>query len=223
MQRITCDPVVQDCPLDQKCTPYGSSPEQSWNTSVCVLRSSDPKEVSEVCRVDGRPVGGCDNCVLGAMCLFVFEYDGEGMCVAFCEVPLSDRVCAEEGKVCVVANDGVLPLCLDPCNPLAPACVHGECLHIDHSHDFACGPPWTSLGYGEPCTTELGSCAEGLACVSSDAFPEGLCENRCCTQVCDLSAPNECPHAADVQLCRSPYPPGQIPPGYENVGLCRIL
>jgi hypothetical protein len=223
MQRSICDPTLQDCPNDdEKCTAYAQFPEGPWHSWVCRVMSPDPKDVGETCRVAGRPNAGCDDCVAGAICLFVYEEDGEGVCVPFCDPWGGDPGCAEN-QFCAIASDGVLLLCLDRCNPLSPTCPHGPgCLYLDNNQDFACGPPGASGGYGDACTNDLGSCAEGLACVDREAFPEGECPSGCCTQACDLSAPNQCPHAQDGQVCTPLYEPGQAPPGNENVGLCRM-
>lgn len=216
--------MLQDCPNGERCTPAALVPNVPWHTFRCVPVASEPKEVGDTCSVFGSPNAGCDDCVAGAMCLFVFENDGEGVCVGFCEHSgQGTYVCAEDGKVCAMANNGALPVCLDPCNPLSPGCPpEAGCLYIHEIQDFLCGPPWMNTGYGEPCTTELGSCASGLACVDTTAFPEGVCPSGCCTQACDLSAPNQCPHAADGQVCTPLYEPGQAPPGNENVGLCKM-
>jgi hypothetical protein len=221
-QRWLCDPLLQDCPDGQKCTPVAFVYNAPWHAFRCALLASDLKGVGEGCRVFGAPNAGCDDCVAGAMCLYVSENDGEGECVPFCDPEDGNSDCPQD-QICVTANNGVLLLCLDPCNPLAPACPPGAgCTFVYDMEIFACGPPWTDLGYGEVCTGDLGSCAPGLACVSSAAFPDGVCDETCCTEVCDLSAPNQCPHAANGQICASPYPPGQIPPGHETVGLCRM-
>jgi hypothetical protein len=225
MQRLVCDPMLQDCPEDEKCTPVGFVPNAPWHTFRCAPLASDPKEVGATCRVFGAPNAGCDDCVLGAMCLFVYEDDGEGVCVKLCEYSQGDYGCSEDGKICIMGNSGGLPACLDPCNPLVPGCPpEAGCLYVNGIEDFACAPRWTDLGYGEGCSPELGSCAHGLACVSWDEFPEGVCPSpsMCCTQACDLSAPNQCPHAQDGQVCTPLYEPGQAPPGNENVGLCRM-
>jgi hypothetical protein len=223
MQRLECDPLLQDCLDGEKCTPFAFEPFMPWHGNKCAPLASDPKDVGETCRVFGAPNAGCDDCVVGAMCLYVSEDDGEGVCVALCEYSQGDYVCAEDGKVCATANGGVLFLCLDPCNPLAPGCPPGSgCTFVWDMEIFACAPPWTNLGYGEVCLEYLGSCAPGLACVGSDAFPDGTCGGTCCTQACDLSAPNQCPHAADGQVCMSLYNPGEAPPGHETVGLCRM-
>jgi hypothetical protein len=223
MQRLECDPLLQDCPDGEKCTPYAFESYIPWHAYRCAPLASDPKDVGETCRVFGAPNAGCDDCVAGAMCLYVPETDGEGVCVGFCNPLNGDADCPQD-QICVTANDGVLLLCLDPCNPLMPVCPPGGgCTFVWDMEIFACAPPWTSNGYGEVCLEYLGSCAEGVACVHGPtSFPDGVCDGTCCTEVCDLSAPNQCPHAADGQICQSPYLPGQAPPGNENVGLCEM-
>jgi len=222
MQRMDCDPMLQDCPDGERCAPYGYV-GSTWHASRCVPLASDPKQVGETCSVFGAWNAGCDDCVAGAMCLFVPEDDGEGVCVRFCEPPGDKASCSESGKICAMANDGALPVCLDPCNPLTPGCPpEAGCLYIHEIQDFACAPRWMDAAYGEPCSTFLGTCASGLACVDREAFPEGACPSGCCTQACDLSAPNECPHAQDGQVCTPLCEPGQAPPGNENVGLCKM-
>lgn len=112
------------------------------------------------------------------------------------------------------------------CHPLEPDCSEPEaCYPIDGL--WQCAPDASGeLGaYGDPCDAD-DACDPGLACLPTNALPPGLpCEDAagCCTVLCDFSDPDAslgCPSAAEGQLCLPWYPPGEAPPGYDDVGVC---
>lgn len=112
------------------------------------------------------------------------------------------------------------------CHPLEPDCSEPEaCYPIDGL--WQCAPDASGeLGaYGDPCDAD-DACDPGLACLPTNALPPGLpCEDAagCCTVLCDFSDPDAslgCPSAAEGQLCLPWYPPGDAPPGYDDVGVC---
>lgn len=112
------------------------------------------------------------------------------------------------------------------CHPLEPDCSEPEaCYPIDGL--WQCAPDASGeLGaYGDPCEAD-DACDPGLACLPTNALPPGLpCEDAagCCTVLCDFSDPDAslgCPSAAEGQLCLPWYPPGEAPPGYDDVGVC---
>jgi hypothetical protein len=70
---------------------------------------------------------------------------------------------------------------------------------------------------GDACFT-IQSCKPGLACVRAD-LQEGCAADRCCTPICELSGDgSEC--AARSEACVSPWPAGEAPPEYSDVGMC---
>ena len=126
-------------------------------------------------------------------------------------------------------NDGVLPICLAECDPLAPACPTPDnlCLPQPSDEGFQCviNTSGDMTPYGSPCEYN-NSCNQGLLCVAAELVPDPMCAagglDRCCSEVCDLSGPNNCAGMAGGQECIAYYDPAMTPPGYENVGVCGV-
>ena len=74
-----------------------------------------------------------------------------------------------------------------------------------------------------PCEVQL-ECGAGLVCVSASDVP-GCAGVGCCAPVCDVVDPSgddQCPAVAVGETCEPWYPEGLAPPGYEDVGVCRL-
>lgn len=209
------------CPAGQKCTAVicglGTN---AWNSDVCVSIDGD-RQLGEVCTAEGN--SGEDDCAAGLMCWGLGASMGEGTCVAFCEGSPEDPTCPADTQ-CVIANDGVLPVCLPSCDPLAPACPNP---------DDVCVPPFNDeddwvcifnssegLGMVGAACWGANSCNGGLLCVPAEQVPQ--CEGeRCCSEVCDTLDTNfSC--AIEGQTCAPFYEPGAGPPQLANVGVCGV-
>lgn len=220
--QFDCDVLAQDCPPGDKCMPWADDGSNTWNATRCAPIANDPDAPGEPCTVEGSPASGIDSCELGAMCFHVDPETFEGTCVAMCTgTPMSPQ-CEAPEQACLIANDGVLALCLDTCDPLAPACDPGMgCYPSGLGDDFFCLPTAEVPGtQGQPCEG-LATCDPGLVCLDAAAFPDcaGL---ACCTEYCDTSAGLPCPGAAEGVVCQPWYEDGMAPPGLETVGVCTL-
>ncbi|MBZ5709674.1 hypothetical protein [Nannocystis pusilla] len=219
-----CDPWTQDCPPDSKCSPSSGSCDE-FSRTICSELPAQPVPVGGACVSEDDPLSGRNDCEVGATCWFVDPDALTGTCVGLCkgspDVPDCSHV---PDSACVFVHDGpVAPMCLPTCHPLVPTCPSGHHCHpTAHAPDtFACIPAGADpLGaVFNICAGKTG-CAEGLLCAEADtAAVECEPGSTCCTPLCDLDAP-ECPGVG--QVCLAYYPPGQSPPGFENVGRCGL-
>ena len=161
------------------------------------------------------------------MCWDANPDTGFGNCIAFCSGSVDAPTCEDNNKLCAVANDGTLPICLDKCDPLAVDCPQGDDLCIPNPGEpgFVCvlDASGGMSPYATPCNgpnEDDNSCNLGLICIPADAVPETTCQSAigCCSPICDVTAPNDCP--GQGQTCENFY---ESPvPGYEDVGICTI-
>lgn len=205
-----CDPYTDEgCVPGKKCVPL-SAVDDYWFTCVPVV---DPAvAVGEAC----TPSSMGDECEAGSFCF-------NGACYAVCTGSPAAPDCADPANICLTANDGALPLCVPRCDPLAMACAPGDvCVPTPAGEPgFGCIDDGSGDG-GQvltPCNA-LNSCDPGLLCRLSEEVSAACVDDACCTPVCDLQAPPACPE--QDQTCVAFYPPGEAPPGYESVGVCRI-
>ena len=153
------------------------------------------------------------------MCWDVDPDTNEGTCVGFCTGTEDDPMCEEEGTVCLVANDGWLPLCLATCDPIAPDCApEHACLPFDDVFVCVRDDPFPMGGVGESCE-DIAACDPGLVCVSPELVPD-CASAACCTSWCDVTDPM--PPCLPEQVCTPWYEPGMAPEGYENLGACTL-
>ncbi|MFO0634951.1 MAG: ribulose phosphate epimerase [Nannocystaceae bacterium] len=215
-----CDVWAQDCQEGQKCMPWANDGGSSWNSLKCVDVAQNAGQPGDECHVEGSGVSGIDDCALGAMCWNVNE-EGLGTCVAFCGGTPASPVCEDPNASCVIANDGVLTLCLPTCDPLLQDCDPGQaCYPVDDG--FACGPDASGEmgGFGDPCEF-LNVCDPGLFCANAAAVPGCAGSNGCCTNFCEFSQGNaQC--TGQGQECVQWYDAAAAPPGLEDVGACLI-
>jgi hypothetical protein len=219
----TCDNWSQDCPGDQKCAAYANDGGFSWNSLKCVPAEENGGSPGDPCTVEGNGVSGVDSCAFGSMCWNTDPDTGQGTCVALCTGSPDAADCAPSGTTCVIANMGVLNLCLPQCDPLLQDCAGSDlCLPnpVD-ANAFVCvldASGETGVAF-DPC--EYGNaCDQGFVCqdpaFASECDPTA---GGCCLPYCDTTEP-DCPGAG--QDCISWFEAGMAPPGYENVGLCGI-
>jgi hypothetical protein len=222
---------TEDCPTGEKCAAVAVY-EYRWDSNICVpiLGEDVP---GDACQAVGENpfYDGLDTCENGSMC-WPDDWsppDAEqGHCIAHCQgYSLNDPTCPGD-TVCNYSGDGVLNICLEPCDPLAPAdgqCSNPKALCMRNDRILPIGGRYTCIspggvaGYGEACSFDA-SCAWGMACSLSGKHGSPACDDECCTLLCDLGQPNTCPDAASGQTCRPYEHPLE---GYEHVGYCGIL
>lgn len=210
-----CDPWQQDCPLGYKCAPTVEGGGSSWNALTCVPLDPDPVQVGESCFAEALQLG-LDNCALGSICWGVDPGTQEGHCVAQCMGSVGTPWCVGSTS-CVVANEGVLNLCLPTCDPLLQDCPPGEgCYPVGEGLNCA---PDASAGaalVGDPCESVNG-CAPGSMCVPTDDLTSCDGAVGCCSPFCDTSAPLvRCPGATEQCV------PLFDAPGFEPMGVCAV-
>jgi hypothetical protein len=170
------------------------------------------------------------------MCWDVDPETQQGTCVAFCEGSLEAPSCAVATQACIISYQGVLPLCIERCNPVLQDCARGSACYV---WDPSCDPsPCVPLGtdastlcllmsqneghYGEPCSSHT-TCIAGTLCAPASAVPGCQGSPGCCTDFCDLASPEPyCSGAESGQICVPLYQPGAAPEGFEDVGACMV-
>lgn len=164
--------------------------------------------------------GGIDDCAFGSMCWNVDE-NKQGTCVAQCTGDVIAPVCPL-GFSCAVSAEAILILCLPFCDPLIQDCPGGDPC-IPNADVFFCGLDASGeMGaVNDPCEF-INSCDQGLACIPS-ADASAACDpdtQGCCQPFCKFpGAP--CPNPD--QQCTQWYDPMMpIPPGFEDVGICKL-
>jgi len=218
-----CDVWAQDCPEGEKCAPWANDGGSSWNATRCVSVDSSPGVPGDPCVAEGGGLSGFDDCGEGSMCWDVDE-TGMGTCISFCSGNEAAPVCEDPDASCVIANDGVLILCLPSCDPLLSDCAEGSaCYPTENSFVCVFDASGEAGAYADPCEF-TNVCDPGLWCAPAQAVP-GCATGSCCTPFCDRSDPDAsaaCPGAAGGQECVPWYEEGQVPPGFEDVGSCMI-
>ncbi len=213
---IECDLWLQDCPVGNKCMPWDSG-GGTWDATMCSPVDPMPVPTDGVCEVVGSATSGIDNCELGSMCWDVDGMTLEGTCVEMCTgTPMAPN-CAPAGTNCVIANGGLLILCLPGCDPILQDCGAGQaCYPI--SGGYTCAPDASGAGGFDNDTCEfINVCDPGLMCL--DAMAVDGCGGvvGCCAPFCEISMGDTCPGPEE---CVAVYP---MPPlGYEDVGVCAL-
>ena len=220
-----CDPWAQDCIESEKCMPYEMDPVDTlvWDALGCFPLSANPKQPGDECTVIENGVSGMDDCAKGAMCMGVDEETLQGVCVAMCEGTAAAPGCADNSNTCIIANDGVLLVCLPQCDPLVQDCAEGEGCYESGTGGFFCfSQDENSSGdaaYAEPCET-LNYCNPGLMCAEASSVPD-CTGDYCCTEFCDASGGAEqC--AGEGQECVPYFAVDAAPPGFTDVGVCAV-
>jgi len=227
-----CSPWADDCLEGTKCMPYDRPPvEAIWDANGCFPLANPAGMPGDACTVYESAVDGLDNCAEGSMCMPSDFNDLSlgGTCIAFCEGSPEAPHCADPENTCLIANDGALNLCLTACDPTAQDCPPGEGCYLNPTDNkFFCSAQDESAagnesGYAASCGT-LNYCDPGLQCDVGAKVP-GTCGDYCCTEYCDLTAPDAdemCAGFADGQRCVAHYPGDSAPTGFEHIGLCAI-
>ncbi|MFV8751283.1 hypothetical protein ACNOYE_12130 [Nannocystaceae bacterium ST9] len=198
-----CDPMLQDCVEGEKCVPIATG-GSSWDANVCVPVLGDDQP-GDPCVLTGDWL---DECGPASFC---FTNPGQaGVCQPLCGPEAS----CDAGTACLIANEGVLPLCLPTCDPeLCP--LGQDCVFAEADEEvcvFGAEP-----AQGLACD-QLAQCPLGFACLDAGALPD--CEaGACCTSYCELDDPLAC-EGLDPLGCVAFYEQGMAPEGFENVGVC---
>ncbi len=222
--QIECDVWSQDCPEGEKCMPWANDGTSVWNATRCSPLDPDPGQPGEPCTVEGSGVSGIDDCDIGSMCWRVDGETNQGECVDFCIGSEANPACEDAALGCVIRNDGVLILCLPPCDPLLLGCEPGDgCYPDPYSGVFYCMPDASaeSGAHGDACDY-IDDCDPGLVCAQPTSVA-GCIDAGCCTEVCDvtLDFPDAaCSGAADGETCVAFYEDGDAPAGLDHLGVC---
>ncbi len=212
------------CPPGEKCTSYSLQGE--WDATGCfpIMGSQQP---GDLCTAFGEDPGtsGLDDCDEGSMCWNVDAVTHEGYCVAFCGVSQSGAPTCEDGHTCPLSSSATLPLCLRTCDPLLAGSdcqsANETCVYANPDPvmvPFACVPGGEGAAYGDACM-RINDCDAGLYCTAAAQVP-GCATPSCCSEFCDLNAPNTC--AGPGQVCEGWVYDGMVPSGYEHVGGCGL-
>ncbi len=211
----SCDVFAQDCPAGNKCVAWAS--EGGGNVidaTRCLPIPREADAAGEICMVLGEPGDGLDTCALGSMCRNIDTETLQGVCLPFCEGTLERHTCSAP-EVCVEGGDGLLATCVYPCDPFAQDCPGGQLCWLVFLNAFGCTTGGPGLP-GDACTSVY-ECAPGNICVDANEVP-GCAAAECCTALCDLLDPM--PSCLPGQTCEPTREPA--PPGYENLGSCRL-
>lgn len=214
-----CDPFAQDCADGERCVPWNNAGGANWNATRCSPVDDNPAQIGDACTVEGSGVSGVDTCDVGLMCWDVDPDTNMGTCIELCGCGPGEPTCSGGGTVCTVSNGGVLPICLQTCDPLDPGAVCGDsegCYPVDDS--FLCAPDASVDGVvGESCSS-INGCAAGMACLNPDSVPGCFAVSGCCSAFCDLDEPNAC---GDGWVCDPWYPVGEEPLScHVDTGIC---
>jgi hypothetical protein len=114
--------------------------------------------------------------------------------------------------VCGAYNEGYLPLCVQPCDPLASSCEPG----------WSCQAGPDVLGCLPDDTLPCGdtTCTPAETCLAAEFVPGCAGSRACCTPWCDLNDAMPCP---DDLTCTPWFSEGTAPAGREHVGVCAMM
>ncbi|PCC72914.1 hypothetical protein SAMN02745121_02032 [Nannocystis exedens] len=214
-----CNTWVQDCWEGAKCSPYSGDGDADWEALKCVDLDPAPDHPGDPCTVEGHGASGVDSCDGHSMCFHVDPDTLGGTCVPFCQGSPETPECPA-GTTCMIANEGVIALCLPTCDPLAQTCPEGQaCVAASVDPDaFFCLPG--AGGQGQAFDSCDAACDPGLWCgepeLAGECDPEAL---GCCLPFCDLNLP-QCP--GPMLQCLPFFALGDAPAGLEHLGLCRL-
>lgn len=208
-----CDPFAQDCPEGEKCVPYAST-GGNWDANKCVPITGD-KQPGETCSYGGV-VEATDDCDASSHCWDVMNVDGElmGVCTPFCKGSPDDPQCPEMTS-CLIANEGTITLCVATCDPVAQDCPEGMLCVEGNPLPLCIFTGGGDEGIGMPCD-QIAQCPSGTVCMSAAVLPE-CPATACCAQFCSLEDPSCLQEGAECVPFLD-----ELPPGYEDVGVCII-
>jgi hypothetical protein len=158
------------------------------------------------------------------MCFGVDPDTLQGTCVAMCQGTWNNPECPADTE-CMIANNGVLDLCLPTCDPLADDCAADQTCrpHAYGEGTFFCVPVGTA-GYIDDGCRNVGGCDLGQLCIPADMHPDCTEPGGCCSNWCDLADPVTADAQCAMQLFGSVCVPylveGETLPGHPTLGHC---
>jgi hypothetical protein len=211
---VECDPFDPACEADEKCTAI-----QCEGVPMTVCRLAGTAEAGEACRFveDGR-----DECGPGLTCWNLDFETFSGRCVPWCGGTAEAPTCPGNLR-CDVFDDGLVPLCFTECHPLEQDCADPSmaCFpDFDPKLGATCAPPGTALP-AESCAF-AGNCIAGSWCAPAEVVSGCGPTLSCCTPLCDIDGPNDCPGASEGETCMPLWDPMTPGSGWESIGLCRL-
>lgn len=211
-----CDPQQQDCGEGEKCTAVAKTEGTPWDYNKCVPVMGDG-QAGDLCDIEDNKYSGRDNCAKGLLCM-LSDQDGKGgVCIEFCS---PDSECTMSDATCEVYNDGILPICLPPCDPLIQDCPEGQACY-EGATSFVCFKEVAKPGMGgqgTPCMS-VNICQKGFTCAEA-ATQQGCPGEGCCSAFCPVSE-GDALCGPDL-MCLPFFPEGMAPEGYQDVGICGV-
>ncbi|MGH1347906.1 MAG: hypothetical protein ACRBN8_40500 [Nannocystales bacterium] len=209
-----CDPKAQDCAKGETCKAWANNGSPMWNSTRCGPVDPEPGQRGEPCVSEGSAASGIDSCDIGLMCWNVDAETLEGTCVEYCDFFGGGGIrCSDVDERCSEFNNGVLPLCLPSCDPLASACADGFGCYPGSEDDFVC------IREGDPVHLDVfhPECPAGTFWAAPDAIEGCVDDLPCCTAFCDITVPDSCGPDAE---CLS-YFEGDLPK-VNPLGFCSV-
>lgn len=219
-----CSVGAQNCPPGERCVPWVNDGGSSWNATRCSEIDPNPAQPGESCAMLGSPVSGIDSCEIGSMCWDVDPQTLTGHCVAMCQGSEREPLCDDPVQRCMRANDEALALCLDTCDPLAPACADAAACAPVHGEFFCIPTASGELGGNGDLCEFVNACDPGRVCAHPSSLP-ACASLGCCTMLCDTSDPDADLGCAIVDphlSCLPFFGEGRRPGEQESVGLCAV-
>lgn len=211
-----CDPQQQDCSAGEKCTAVAKMEGKPWDYNMCVPIMGEG-QAGDICDIEDGKYTGRDNCAKGLICMLSDQEGKGGVCIEFCS---PDSECTMSDATCEVYNDGILPICLPPCDPLIQDCPEGQACY-QGATSFVCFKEVAMPGMGgqgTPCMS-VNICQKGFTCADAATQPD--CPGMgCCTAFCAVSE-GDAPCGPDL-ACVPFFPEGMAPEGFQDVGTCGI-
>lgn len=209
---LPCSMLDQDCPDGDKCVPVARE-GGSFDATLCVPVTGDGA-IGESCQYEGA-LTSYDDCGGDSHC-WGWNEDGVGTCTPFCMLDGDDYICVD-GWECAVSSS--LAVCVQPCDPLAPACADGQGCYWGGSQ-FSCIPTIDEpIPTGDPCGF-INDCAPGNMCINADAL-SGCDGASCCAQFCDVNdGDGPCQLIDPGYVCFPFWEPGSEPEGQAHYGVC---
>lgn len=223
-----CDLWCPMCGKGQKCVPVAVG-SGGYDSTLCSVLKPVLKGVGEVCYMNSVAEGD-DDCDEGLVCLGWDLETKQGVCAPLCQGSSSAPVCVNASQRCVIGSEGVLPLCLDVCDPLTQENCDGfhscyavdsvcpECFPMVETGTFAC--LLDSGGESDeksPCGHDQRMCKPGLFCALESLVPGcPVGSEGCCTPYCNVNLPS----CSGETVCTNIFEESAGPKGMGHIGAC---
>lgn len=211
-----CDPQQQDCLEGEKCTAVAKMEGKPWDTNTCVPVMGEG-QAGDLCDIEDGKYTGRDNCAKGLLCMLSDQEGKGGVCIEFCS---AESECTMSDATCEIYNDGILPICLPPCDPLIQDCPEGQACY-QGAISFVCFKEVAKPGeggQGTPCMS-VNICEKGFTCADAATLTD--CPGTgCCSAFCAVSE-GDAPCLPDL-ACVPFFPEGMAPEGFHDVGICAL-